>query len=385
MVDLGLDALIATSPENVIYASDHWAMSQWLRRGPQVYVVLPRNRLDQATLVTFTSNIDLLVDEPTWIGDVRRYGYFPFAQPEPLADGHEHRALAALLTIGEDPDPLSSLVSAIEDSGLAEARLGVDEIGIQPRLLDRLRTRLPGAEISYASEAFRRIRAVKTSEEVARLRAAAQITERAIDASLDMARAGVTEREVAEAFECSLVRAGAVPCLTVIGFGARTAYPNVQPGKARLRVGDLIRFDVGCVYRHYRADISRCAVLGQPDAKTKRIFEAILEGERVGIAVVRAGAMASDVYEAAMEAVSRRLAHYERGHVGHGIGIDSYDQPSLAPEDHTVLEAGMVMCVETPYYELGWGGLQVEDTVAVGPGGPTSLMARSSELRVLEQ
>ena len=78
------------------------------------------------------------------------------------------------------------------------------------------------------------------------------------------------------------------------------------------------------------------------------------------------------------------LPEYRRSHVGHGIGIDGYDIPHLAPDDSTPVEEGMVLCVETPYYQLGWGGLQVEDTVVVRQNGAETLMKGSSALRILE-
>ena len=85
-----------------------------------------------------------------------------------------------------------------------------------------------------------------------------------------------------------------------------------------------------------------------------------------------------------METVRREgLPHYRRNHVGHGIGLDGYDVPNLTPESREVLEEGMVLSVETPYYELGFAGLQVEDTVRVTRDGVESLMSTTTALRVV--
>ena len=87
------------------------------------------------------------------------------------------------------------------------------------------------------------------------------------------------------------------------------------------------------------------------------------------------------MFEAAVETVRREgIPHYKRSHVGHGIGIDGYDLPDLAPRSDHVIEEGMVMCVETPYYELGWCGLQVEDTIVIRRDGPESFMTLSGDL-----
>ena len=82
-----------------------------------------------------------------------------------------------------------------------------------------------------------------------------------------------------------------------------------------------------------------------------------------------------------MDAVRREgIPHYNRSHVGHGIGLDGYDLPDLTAASQDIIEEGMVMCVETPYYELGWTGLQVEDMVVVRRDGIESLMSSSGGL-----
>jgi Xaa-Pro dipeptidase len=77
------------------------------------------------------------------------------------------------------------------------------------------------------------------------------------------------------------------------------------------------------------------------------------------------------------------IPHYQRSHVGHGIGVDGYDPPNLGPGGDTALEENMVLCVETPYYELGFAGLQVEDMVRVTRDGVESLMPVGTELRLI--
>ena len=90
------------------------------------------------------------------------------------------------------------------------------------------------------------------------------------------------------------------------------------------------------------------------------------------------------MFETAVEAVRREgIPHYRRSHVGHGIGLDGYDLPDLTASSRDVLEEGMVLCVETPYYELGWTGLQVEDMVVVRAGGIETLMTTSGALRTI--
>jgi Xaa-Pro aminopeptidase len=158
--------------------------------------------------------------------------------------------------------------------------------------------------------------------------------------------------------------------------------PNVQPSARRLESGDIIRFDVGGRYRHYRADIARIAVLGEASAKIRTYHHALHRGVQRGIELLRPGMPAAELFAAVVETVRKEgIPHYRRTHVGHGIGLDGYDLPSLSPDSRDLIEENMVLCVEAPYYELGFGGLQVEDMVVVGRDGARSLMKTGGDLR----
>jgi Xaa-Pro aminopeptidase len=379
-----LDAVVATAPENVTYASGFWAMSQWIRRGPQSYVLIPAEGKGELAIIVSTGALDLLAEQEIDVRDVRRYGFFAVEQGECATEDRHDRRFVSFLEEEDRGDPVSALGSALRDRGLDHGSIGVDEGGITPQYLDQLAAALPKARILRAAHVFRHVRAVKTEEEVRRLRDSAQIAERSIDAALAVARAGATERELAYAFHARTLAEGAMPVLGVICTGPRSALSSGQPGDRRLEPGDVIRFDVGGRYRHYRADIARIAVLGEPSEKVKRYHRAIRAGLLRGHEIIRAGMKASAVFREVVDTVRREgLAHYQRNHVGHGIGLDGYDAPNLTPGSDEVLEEGMCLCVETPYYELGFAGLQVEDTLRVTRDGVESLMSTGSELRLV--
>lgn len=380
----GLDAIVATTPENVTYSSGFWAMSQWIRRGPQAYVLVPLEERGPPAVMASTGLIDLAADPEVWVRDIRRYGNFVIDRtPDVGLDAWDSR-IEALLAQPDDGDAVSCLVRAIKDRGLEGARIGVDEIGILPQYWDKLADALPKARLVRAADIFRHARAIKTAEEIARLRISAQIADKSIQAALAVAREGATEMDLARAFHATTIAEGGMPVLGCIGFGSRSAGTNVQPAAHALRKGEIIRFDVGGRYKHYRADIARNGVLGQPSPKLARYHRAICAGLARGIEMIKPGVRACDVFETTVEAVRREgLAHYRRSHVGHGIGLDGYDAPNIAPGNTEVFEAGMVICVETPYYEMGFGGLQVEDTLVVTKDGVESFMLSGTELKVL--
>ncbi|ALA18512.1 MULTISPECIES: Xaa-Pro peptidase family protein [unclassified Chelatococcus] len=378
-----LAAVVATAPENVTYTSGFWAMTQWIRRGPQAYALWPVAGHGEPVIVASTATLDLVADQDAWVERVRRFGDFSVVSDEGELDPTSARQ-RALHELPDDGDALSALVAAITDAGLARARIGVDELGLLPGYWDRLQKRLPAATLVPAASLLRKVRAVKTEEEVARLRRAAEIAERSIAAALAIAREGVTELELARAFHTRTVEDDALPVLGCIGFGPRSALMNVQPSERRLAHGDVIRFDVGGRYCHYRADIARIATLGEPDAEILRCHRALLAGVERACEIIRPGVRAATVFEVTVETVRRSgIPDYARNHVGHGIGLDGYDAPDLSPGSPDVIEEGMVLCVETPYYVLGRWGLQVEDMVVVRADGVESLMTTAGDIRVV--
>jgi Xaa-Pro aminopeptidase len=382
--DSSIDALVATAPENVTYSTGYWALSQWIRRGPQSFAVLPARDLAATCVLAPTSLLDQLADQDdVWVHNVRRFGFFHMDQADveltPL-----DRELVRLNSLADMKDGMAALVVTIREMGLERSNVGIDELGLMPGQWEYLAHELPNCKISPASELFRCIRAVKTPTEIERLRRVAVIAERSVAAALAIAEEGVTELELARAFHTRTVQDDGFPVLGCIGFGTRSAMPNVHPTETPLRRGDVIRFDVGGRYKHYRADIARIATLGEPDPRVKAYHRALHNGVNAAFEVIRPGIAVAEVFKTAVEAVQRSgIPHYSRSHVGHGIGLDGYDVPNLAPSSKQIIEEGMVLCVETPYYELGWCGLQVENTIVVRAYGPELLHRTDGSLQVL--
>src|ERR1700687_1852609 len=306
-----LDAIVATTPENVTYASGFWAMSQWIRRGPQAYVLTPAEGHGEPVVIASTGLIDLAADPDVWVKDISRCGNFVIDRtPGIELDAHDSR-IEELMAQGDDGDAVGALVKAIKGRGLQNARIGVDEIGILPQYWDKLVEALPGAALTRAADIFRHARAIKTPEEVARLRKSAEIADMSIQAALAVAREGATEMDLARAFHGKTINEGGLPVLACIGVGTRSAMTNVQPSERKLVTDDVIRFDVGARYRHSRADIARNAVLGEPTKKLAQYHHAICVGLDRAIEMIKPGLRAADVFEACVETVRREgIPHY---------------------------------------------------------------------------
>jgi Xaa-Pro aminopeptidase len=198
------------------------------------------------------------------------------------------------------------------------------------------------------------------------------------------ARAGISERELRRIFEQTVVASGARPAFTLIRFGVGAAIAGVPSDETRLREGDHVLMDVGCTLRGYRSDIGRAFVLGEATERYRNVYDAIKEGQTHAISMLRPGVRASDVFRSTVARVRQSgIPGYRRHHVGHAIGLEFYDAPTLDARSQVELEAGMVFEVETPYYELGFGAAFIEDTFLIENDGARRLTELDRELLAL--
>ncbi len=374
----GLDALVATTTENLYYVTGFRSISHALFRGLELYGIFTRR--GTGLVVPFIDTTGVAADGIA-VDHLACYGKFFFEYADdPGVIGTKIRQWTAAPAAG----PADALAAVLGDLGVLGKRVGVDEANLFPRAWQRLGERLAGTTLVPAYQLLRGARMVKGSEEVARLERAALIAEDGIAAVLGMLKPGVTEREAAHVYEQEVLRRGASPFFTVITIGERAALADVYPSERALRPGDLVRFDLGCVYQGYRSDISRTAVLGRPTEKQARYYGAALAGEQAAMAAMRPGVAVREIFEVAVRVTREHgIPHYQRHHVGHGIGLEPYDPPTINAATATLLEPGMVFCVETPYYEHGWGGVQVEDAVEIASDGARRLTRSSPDLAIV--
>lgn len=373
----GLDALVATTPVNVQYLARY-------RKVADTLAVVFGSEPARPTLIVPNGAVDFWLDDPSSAVDVVVYGTF-----------YRHTREGGQLSAGEaliadlhhasrtDTDKWGLLAERVAEAGPTGAVIGVD---CHPQTLAAMRHELPSVELHDATGLFRGLRSIKTAEEIARLSIVARITEAGIHDSARQAALGVTQRQLAREFRRSISDADALLRSDNVSIDGGAALGNVNVPTDTVRDGSVIRYDVGAFDAGYASDISRCFVFGAPDPRAIDLHHALVEGQERALATIAAGVKASEVFHAGVAGVrDAGIGHYERTHVGHGIGIAGagYDAPLLSPNDDTPLAAGMVLCVETPYYELGYAGLQVEDMVVVETTGYRFLTHTRRELQLL--
>ena len=363
MSEQGWDALVASFPESLRYLGGVSSVSASVNRRTAVLAVVgPGGRVEG--IVAPTGDVASLVASGQEADRIWSYGRFVFFGEGALAQKVSDVAARASAT------PVEAVLRALADLGLG-GRVALEDDGLLPGLSMELFTAhvfLPTNQKLLA------LRQVKSAWEIGQLAQACEIAEQALQESIAGAREGTTDVELVQSFQVAAQRLGAVPLFAVMAIGEQAALADTPPVGRALRRGDMVRCDVGVTFEGYRADIARTACLGTPSAKVKAYYDAILVGEDHGIASLVAGGVAEQVFSAAVEGTRRSgIGHYDRSHVGHSIGLEVYDGMLLASGRTDEIRDNMVFCVETPYYEIGWGGVQVEDMVVVTPQGPRIL------------
>lgn len=381
----GLDGLIATTIANLNYISGLWDPGLFLfPREAQDYAVIARDDPNKPVLVLNQGDLDLCTNLPH-VSDIITYGSF-FRYVSKKVDLTSRESQFKERTIGRKGknNPMDALATALQKAGMDSSRVGLDEQGFNGDL-DELKKLLPNLEIEFSSDLFAEIRSVKTPEEIEKLTAAVRVTEEALLEGVGYAEEGISEWEMAREIRKAMVARDAMPTFLLLKFGRRGAIEQLPQRDIYLKEGDTIWVDLGCMLEGYCSDIARTFAYGEPSERARYVYDALLEGENAALNAIRSGVIASEIFEISVNAVRETgIPDYQRHHVGHGIGLETYDPPIIKPSDHTPLETGMVMDIETPYYEIGLGAFHVEDTFVVTEDGAQLLTTISRNLEVIE-
>jgi Xaa-Pro dipeptidase len=263
-------------------------------------------------------------------------------------------------------------------------RLGFEAEDVTVAGRDRLADALgDDVELVPTTDVVEPLRAVKDDDERAAIRAAQAITDAAFEAILDRFSIGVTEQRIARQLETLMMDGGAdgLAFDSIVAFGENAAEPHHEPTHRMLEEGDIIKLDFGALAAGYHADMTRTVAFGSPSAELRKVHDIVRASQRAGIEAVRAGVTGADV-----DAVSRQViedAGYGDAFVhslGHGVGLEIHEAPSLGRKQDDPLPAGAVVTVEPGIYLPGIGGVRIEDMVEVNDDGCVVVGASNRDL-----
>lgn len=242
------------------------------------------------------------------------------------------------------------------------------------------------AKLKMQSKLVWELRKVKDQKELELMRKAGKLTSEGMKVAYEMIKPGVREYEVAAEIEYAMRKRGSwgTAFETIVASGVRSAFPHGGCEDREIRDGDLVVVDIGAAYQYYRSDMTRTLVAGKPSEKQKKLYEIVRQAQEKAVRAVEPNAKAKDIDFAARKVIQDAgYGEYFVHGLGHGVGLEVHELPTLSPESKDKLKIGNVVTVEPGLYLIGIGGFRIEDTVLVQMGktekfteGPYSLKAK---------
>lgn len=383
------DGLLAARAINSYYLSSYWgAFNTAVGYDGSYFALYPRREAQAAALVLPALEIRRLeTTGGSWMPGLYAYSGARDVQsaaaslPDGTPRGSDYRGwpvngeaellalerqwveITARLGTTMSPDARWALARAVKAAGLERATLIVDDARVEGWLagcgLTQLRCR-------YAPQLFNEIRMVKTAAEIELLRQAARINEAALLAAAAALHEGASWAELENVYMVDMARQGGRGVYLMCGLGELPA--------GKVRRGEPLFFDALGQYRHYHGDFGRCAVVGEPSAEHRRRHRALCAGWETAAGLLRPGIGYSEIAQRVGAAVRAAGLREFRDPVVHGLGLEHTDdpkpecvQPQTKPDQ--VLVENMVINVDMPHTEIGWGSVHMEDTVRITADG----------------
>ncbi|MBX3147103.1 MAG: aminopeptidase P family protein [Gemmatimonadales bacterium] len=262
-------------------------------------------------------------------------------------------------------------------------RVGIDRHRVTLADLDELQ-QLEGVELVPGAGRVEALRMVKDADETARIREAARLASEALAAVIGGIRPGRREIDVAAELEAALRVRGSEwhPFHTIVASGPRSALPHAQSTSRVIGAGDLLVVDFGAQLDGYCSDITRTFVVGAAaDGRQREVYSIVEQAQHRARRLMRAGMTGREIDALARDPITTAGMGEAFGHsLGHGVGLEVHEEPRLAKTSETVIPPGAVVTVEPGVYFEGWGGVRIEDDVAVTAGGAECLSDGRTEL-----
>lgn len=291
---------------------------------------------------------------------------------------------SAEVILFDSAQPLKARIRSIIKEAKVE-RLGAEERKLSyGAFLDY--SRELGTELLPAQDIFTSLRASKDDEEIASMRQAQRIAEKALEETLPLIKVGMTERNVAAELVYRMLRHGSEGNSfdPIVITGRKTSMPHGVPGGELIHTGDFVTMDFGCIKNGYCSDMTRTVAVGEADEEMRFVYDTVLKAQKAGIAAARAGIAGREVDAAARRVISEAGYGDYFGHgFGHSLGLDIHESPNFNPSGTALMPVGAVVSAEPGIYLPGRFGVRIEDVLVLNETGCENITKAPKELIIL--
>ena len=244
------------------------------------------------------------------------------------------------------------------------------------------------SEIENVSDEIKAKMSVKTASEIEKIKRACEITEKAFYKVLDKVKEGISERELANELEYILKSLGAdgTSFETIVAFGENSTVPHHETGNTKLKENQNVLIDFGGVVDGYMADMTRTFFYGEPTAEYIETYNQVLKANEKIIEEITVGTLGKQAHERAVEILDEKdLGKYLTHSLGHGVGVNIHEHPTLGPKSVDEIKEGMVFTIEPGVYIEGKYGIRIEDTVYLKKGKAERLFNDGKNLLIIKK
>ncbi|MGD0876946.1 MAG: Xaa-Pro peptidase family protein [Anaerolineales bacterium] len=287
---------------------------------------------------------------------------------------------------GEDPAEWDQVFrEAGRSLRLDGKRIGIEPLHMRIMELNKVKVIAGETECPDATQVVGQLRLCKDADEVAAMRAAVNVAQAALEATIPSIKVGETEKEIAAELVVNLLRLGSqsdMPFDPIVSSGPNSANPHSVPSDRKLRSGDLLVVDWGAAVDGYFSDLTRTFAVGKVDEDLRKIHQVVLEANAAGRAAVQPG-LACDQVDGAARAVIEKAGYgqYFTHRTGHGIGMEPHEDPYIRSGNMQLLEPGMTFTIEPGIYLPGRNGVRIEDNMVITKNGAECLSDMPRDLR----
>lgn len=254
---------------------------------------------------------------------------------------------------------------------------GVEKKSLNLFRYDSLKTYFPQAEVVDIQPFTNILRMKKSKEEIELMQNAANIIEKVLAEGIKKVQVGMTELELTAHFETLMREFGAdgPSFSTIVLSGEKAALPHGTPGDRQFQNGDFLLIDMGVIKDGYCSDTTRTFVIGEPTERQKEIYQIVLQSNQAGIEAVQTDIPLKAFDIAARDVIANKgYNEYFNNRVGHGLGIEVHEEPSIHSKNEGLAKVGLVFTIEPGIYIPGYGGVRIEDTVYINEQGKTEVL-----------
>jgi Xaa-Pro aminopeptidase len=254
--------------------------------------------------------------------------------------------------------------------------IGVESHSLTVKEYDELSDICEGVNLIKTEGLVEDLRIIKDTSEIAFIKSAQQITDKAFEHILAFIKPGVRELDLVAELEYFMKKSGSKNTAfeTILISGPKTSLPHGVPSERKLQRKDFVTIDFGARFKGYCSDMTRTVIIGEPSEQQLSIYNAVLDAQNKALEAIKPGLKGKDIDDVARRHISDRGYGNYFGHgLGHGVGLEIHEAPRLSPNVENVLLPGMVVTVEPGIYIKHFGGVRIEDMVVLTEKGCENL------------